>query len=73
MSFKVVVKTAGDTDWVSNGIRFASRDEADSYGFDLAWRWLAVTEWEVQESTEQVNYQWNEGKLQSLARADGGE
>lgn len=54
-SFKVGVKTAGDTNWAYNGLRFASSEAANDYGFDLSCRWTAVTEYEVQESDEEPN------------------
>jgi hypothetical protein len=54
-SFKVGVKTARDRDWVFNSVRFASREDAQAFGEGLAWRWLAVDQWEVQESEEAPN------------------
>jgi hypothetical protein len=54
-SFKVAVKTAGDRNWASNGVRFANREAALEWGEDLFMRWTAVTEWEVQESEEAPN------------------
>lgn len=54
-SFKVGVKTPGDRDWNSNGLRFPTRESADAYGANLAMRWTAVTDWTVLESDEEVN------------------
>lgn len=54
-SFKVAVKTAGDVNWASNGLRFPTKEAAWEYGQDLFMRWTAVTEWEVQESEEEPN------------------
>lgn len=55
MSYKVAVKTAGDVNWASNGLRFATKEAAIEYGQDLFMRWTAVQEWEVQESDEEPN------------------
>ena len=54
-SFKVGVKTAGDSNWNYNGLRFATRAEADTYGLDLTMRWTAVRECEVHESSDEPN------------------
>jgi hypothetical protein len=61
-SYKVGVKTAGDTDWVTNGLRFATEEQAKNYGADLAWRWTAVNDWTVLPSDELVNCDAN-GRL----------
>ncbi len=55
LSYKVGVKTSGDREFVFNGLRFATREEAESYGKNLFLRWTAVTEWEVHEATEEPN------------------
>jgi len=62
-SWEVQVKTAEDRDWVGNGIRLATKEEADTYGSDLAMRWTAVLEWQAVESAELVNYHIENGKL----------
>jgi len=54
-SFKVGVKTANDSNWAYNGLRFASRQAAEDYGLDLAMRWTAVREYEVHPSDEAAN------------------
>jgi len=54
-SFKVGVLTAGDRDWVSNGLRFATTAAAEAYGADLAMRWTAVRDWTVLPSEEAPN------------------
>lgn len=54
-SWKVGVKTAGDTEWCSNGLRFKSKQAAASYGADLACRWTAVREWTVLPSDDEPN------------------
>lgn len=54
-SFKVGVKTNGDREWVSNGLRFATEQEAKDYGHDLFLRWTAVNEWTVLPSEDAPN------------------
>ena len=54
-SYKVGVKTAGDTDWVYNGLRFPTKEAAEIYGLELAMRWTQLREYEVHESDEEPN------------------
>lgn len=54
-SFKVGVKTAGDRDWNSNGLRFTTPEAAEDYALDLAMRWTAVRDWTVLPSDEAPN------------------
>ena len=51
-SWRVGVMTPGDRDWCFNMRRFATAEEAETYGRDLAWRWTAVTEWQVMPSED---------------------
>lgn len=55
-SFKVSVITPGDRDYTSNALRFATHDEAQEYGEDLALRWTAVSDWRVDESDDAPTY-----------------
>ena len=52
-SWKVGVKTAGDSDWVYNALRFPTKEQADAYGRELWSRWTAVTEWESHPSDDE--------------------
>lgn len=53
------VTTAGDNGrWSSNGLRFATKAEADAYGLDLAMRWTAVADIRSVESTDPVTDTW---------------
>ncbi len=54
-SFKAGVKTPGDRDWVSNGLRFRTQGAAEAYAIDLASRWTAVSDWTVLPSDEEPN------------------
>jgi hypothetical protein len=54
MSFKAMIKTPGDQDWVCNALRFATFDEAEAYGINLASRWTLVIARETHESSDPV-------------------
>ena len=66
MSWKTAVKVKGEEGWSYNALRFATSQEADSYGADLSRRWLLVEKWEAQESDEPVNYHFSDGELQPI-------
>lgn len=70
LSWHAAVKTAGDEDWVYNGMRFATKEEADAYAKDLAWRWTAVLGVEVSQTVGLANYKWADGK--AVALVEGG-
>jgi hypothetical protein len=55
MSFKVVVRVTGESKFCGNGLRFATEQEAKTYGNDLSSRWFAVEEWKVEPSEDEVN------------------
>lgn len=61
-SFKVECKTFGEYKWSSNAVRFATHDEADKAGVDLAIRWTMLEDWRVAPSDDPVNYKWEDGK-----------
>ena len=52
MKYKVEVIADNSGEWVGNGLRFSTRDEAETYARDLAWRWTLVREWRVAEVAE---------------------
>ena len=68
MSYKAMVKTPGDQDWVGNALRFATYAEAETYGIDLASRWTLVIARETQESEDSPSHEIIDGKL---GRIDG--
>jgi hypothetical protein len=72
MSFKPEVQTVSDGDsWTGNGLRFATREEAQSNVNDLMGRWMAVTATRVVESDDPVNYAWITGKGLVAVDEDG--
>jgi hypothetical protein len=52
---QVIADSTGE--WVGNGLRFATKAEADAYVLDLQWRWTAVRDTRVVESQDPVNRQ----------------
>jgi hypothetical protein len=61
MSFKPVIKTWQDRDWVRNGQAFATASEAMSSARNLEARFTLVTDIDVIESDEPVNHKWIDG------------
>jgi hypothetical protein len=53
-SFKAEVIADSSGEWCSNGLRFATRKEAEAYGLDLSLRWTAVRDFRVVESVDPV-------------------
>lgn len=54
MSYKVEVQADSTGTWASNGLRFATYQQAASYASDLAFRWTAVRAYRVVESGDAV-------------------
>jgi len=54
-SFKAEVIADSSGEWVANGLRFATRDEAEAYAKDLFSRWILVKEWRVVPSSDPVS------------------
>jgi hypothetical protein len=55
--------------WITNAVRFATKEEADLYGADLGMRWLAMPEpARSAESDDPVNYKIEDGKLIALEK-----
>jgi hypothetical protein len=55
MSWKAEVIADGSGKFCGNGLRFATKREAETYAADLASRWTSVREWRVVESGDAVN------------------
>jgi len=58
-SYKMEVLCVGETKWATNALRFATEEEAELAGRELAGRWFAVSEWRAAESDEEVNYMFD--------------
>lgn len=54
MSYKAEVIADNSGQWCSNALRFATREEAETYVSDLAWRWTSVRDTRVVECEDPV-------------------
>ena len=61
---EVIADSSGK--WCGNGLRFATRQEAEQNVFDLSMRWFAVRETRVVESEEVPNYTYTDRKLRPV-------
>jgi len=61
-SFRPEVVADSTGTFVPNGCRFATREEAEAYVKDLAWRWTSVIDTRVVECADPVNYRWENGR-----------
>lgn len=52
MTFKIEVIADNSGKWVSNSLRFPTKEAAEVYARDLGWRWTAVRKWRVVEAEE---------------------
>ena len=59
MSYRPMVKVGSE--WAGNGVRFATRDEAEASARNLMARWFLVDDIRVDESEDEVNYAWDNG------------
>jgi hypothetical protein len=66
MSFKPEVIADSSGEWVGNGLRFATREEAEANVRDLKMRWFLVRDTRVSESEDAVNYRWVDGRLEAV-------
>jgi hypothetical protein len=67
MSWKSEVQTDDTGKWYSNALRFATREEADAQVSDLKARWTSVMESRTVESSDPVNYRYENHKLIAVA------
>lgn len=58
MSYAVEVHSPDDDSWAGNALRFETKEEADSYGFDLLSRWFTPDDYRIVESEDPVNSAW---------------
>jgi hypothetical protein len=70
MSYKAEVVADSSGNWVGNGLAFASRDEAEAYARDLAFRWSAVRKWRAIESDLSVNSRWTDDGVVRVSMED---
>jgi hypothetical protein len=60
MSWKAEVFVDGS--WNSNALRFATKEEAEKSGRELLSRWFVPTDSRAAESTDPVNYKFENGR-----------
>lgn len=60
MSYRPMVYVHGE--WAGNGLRFATKEEAETSAYLLANRWTLVDDWRADESDDPVNYVWEGGR-----------
>ena len=53
-SFKAGIKTSKDSEFVYNGLRFGSKEKAETYLRELSSRWFAIRETTITESEDEV-------------------
>jgi len=66
-SWALWVLVRGESEAVTNALRFATKEEADAYGVDLDCRWLVPKTLESRPSADPVNYSFIAGKLEAVA------
>ena len=66
MSWKAEVIADSSGKFCGNALRFATREEAETYVLDLSMRWTLVRETRVIESDDPVNYKIEDGRLVCL-------
>jgi hypothetical protein len=67
MSWRPEVQTDFTDKWYGNAVRFATKEEAESWTLDRALRWTAVLDTRVVECTDPVNYRWVNNCLTPLS------
>jgi hypothetical protein len=70
VSWKLGVKTRGDSKWGYNAVRLASKADCEAYGSELASRWFAVESYEAHPCDEPVTYHMVEGKAVPLPKPE---
>ena len=69
MSFAGEVIADNSGKFCGNGLRFATREEAQAYVSDLASRWMLVRETRVVESEDPVNHKIVDGVMSDVTIA----
>jgi hypothetical protein len=66
-SFKAEVIADNSGKWVANALRFATREEAERYVYDLASRWMMVRETRVVQCDDAVTAKIVDNQLVHLS------
>lgn len=67
MSWKPEVIADNSGKWNSNGLRFATKAEAELYVRDLAGRWMSVREWRAVECDDPATHAWVYDRAERIA------
>lgn len=70
MSYKPAFKIPGQVDLATNGLCFATHEEAKANAEALLDRWTVPTGTDVIWSDSSVNYAWVDGKLVPVVKTD---
>jgi hypothetical protein len=63
MSWRPEVISDGSEQWMTNALRFATKEEAEAYAFDLSKRWMGVCDTRAIETDDSVNSRFVDGEL----------
>ena len=66
MSWKPEVLAVGDDKWVTNGPRFATKEEAEAYALDLSLHYTMVRDTRAVEVDDPVNYTYHDHQLRAV-------
>lgn len=70
-SYKTEVIADSSGKWAGNGLRFATREEADQYVSDFMDRWTSVRGWRSLESNDPVTHRWSAGRAVEIKHGQG--
>lgn len=67
MSFKPMIRIAGDSEFYSDDLAFATREEAEVAAQKTFNSWALAVAWRVDESDQPVNWQIKDGALEPVS------
>ena len=66
MSYVPEVIADNSGQWCGNGLRFATKKEAEEYAHDLSMRWFAVKDTRASESDDPVSHTYHDRELRQV-------
>lgn len=66
VSYKPEVQADDTGTWTGNALRFATKEEAETYVSDLQARWMLVRATRVVQSEDPVNYRWTDHGIEAI-------
>ena len=70
MSWKPQVQVRGEDKWHSNGLAFATKEEAEASAADLYSRWTLTTAHRAVESEDPISYERVDGRDRPVKPGD---